>query len=160
MDKTYKYLGYFLLLLIPLIFAGFYKTYFQPFPNFKKDIDFYIHIHAAIAALWVAILIAQPFLIINEKKALHRKIGKLTYFIFSDSRWTVTDIVLVTGHLLQKENCQAHAVYDRICVGFTRANFWTHWPTPPGLERIINSKCSIWNYLYNTDQSHILRHEK
>ena len=82
MDKTYKYLGYFLLLLIPLIFAGFYKTYFQPFPNFKKDIDFYIHIHAAIAALWVAILIAQPFLIINEKKALHRKIGKLTYFIF------------------------------------------------------------------------------
>lgn len=82
MDKKYRYLGYFLLLLIPLIFAGFYKTYFQPFPDFEEDIDVYIHIHAAIATLWVVILIVQPFLIVNKKTALHKAVGKLTYFIF------------------------------------------------------------------------------
>ena len=82
MDKTYKYLGYFLLLLIPLTFAGFYKTYFEPFPNFGKNIDVYIHIHAVIASLWIAILIVQPFLIVNKKIALHRSVGKLSYVVF------------------------------------------------------------------------------
>ena len=82
MDRTYKYLGYFLLLLIPLTFAGFYKTYFEPFPNFGKNIDIYIHIHAVIASLWIAILIVQPFLIVNKKIALHRSVGKLSYVVF------------------------------------------------------------------------------
>ena len=82
MDRTYKYLGYFLLLLIPLTFAGFYKTYFEPFPNFGKNIDVYIHIHTVIASLWIAILIVQPFLIVNKKIALHRSIGKLSYVVF------------------------------------------------------------------------------
>ena len=82
MDRTYKYLGYFLLVLIPLIFAGFYKTYFQPFPNFGKNIDAFIHVHAFIATLWVSILIVQPFLIINKKISLHRKVGKLSYIVF------------------------------------------------------------------------------
>lgn len=82
MDRTYKYLGYFLMLLIPLIFAGFYKSYFQPFPNFTKKIDVWLHIHSVIATLWVAILIAQPFLITNKKVAWHRKIGKLSYIVF------------------------------------------------------------------------------
>lgn len=82
MDKSYKYLGYFLLLLIPLIFAGFYKTYIAPFPNFGENIDVYIHIHAIIASIWVAMLIVQPFLIVNKKKALHRSVGKLSYIIF------------------------------------------------------------------------------
>ena len=82
MDRTYKYLGYFLLLLIPLIFAGFYKTYFQPFPNFTKKIDVWLHLHSVIAALWVIILIAQPFLIVNKKVPWHRRIGKLSYIVF------------------------------------------------------------------------------
>ncbi len=82
MDRTYRYLGYFLLLLIPLTFAGFYKTYFEPFPNFGKNIDIYIHIHAVIASLWIAILIVQPFLIVNKKIALHRSVGKLSYVVF------------------------------------------------------------------------------
>ncbi len=39
MEKTYKYLGYFLLLLVPLTILAFFKTYFVQFPNFKEDID-------------------------------------------------------------------------------------------------------------------------
>ena len=82
MDRTYKYLGYFLLLLIPLIFAGFYRSYFQPFPNFGANITVFVHLHAFIASIWVLLLIVQPFLILNKKNALHRKVGKLSYFVF------------------------------------------------------------------------------
>ena len=82
MEKSYRYLGYFLLLLLPLIFAGFYKTYFIQFPDFDKITDQSIHIHALIAAIWVSILIAQPFLIASKKLSWHRIIGKVSYFIF------------------------------------------------------------------------------
>lgn len=82
MEKAYKYLGYFLLLLIPLTFFGFYKTYFVQFPNFEENINIFIHLHAFIASIWILLLIVQPLLIINRKNKLHRKIGKLSYFVF------------------------------------------------------------------------------
>ncbi len=82
MDKNYKYLGYFFLLLIPLIFAGFYKSYFQPFPNFGNKFDVYLHIHSIIATSWIVILIIQPFLIANKKNSWHRSVGKLSYVVF------------------------------------------------------------------------------
>lgn len=71
-----------MLILIPLIFAGFYKSYIGPFPNFPARIDVYIHIHAVIASVWILMLIIQPFLILNKKFALHRITGKLSYFVF------------------------------------------------------------------------------
>ena len=82
MEKSYRYLGYFFLLLIPLIFVGFYKTYIVQFPSFEKVKHTFIHIHAAIAVVWVTLIIVQPFLVVNKKMAWHRKLGKLSYFIF------------------------------------------------------------------------------
>lgn len=82
MEKAYKNLGYFLLLLIPLAFFGFYKTYFVQFPNFEDNITIFIHLHAFIASIWILLLILQPLLIRNRKNKLHRKIGKLSYIIF------------------------------------------------------------------------------
>lgn len=82
MEKSYKHLGYFLLLLIPLIFIGFYQTYWVQFPAFAKISDFTIHLHAIIAATWVIILIIQPFLIAYKKLDWHRMLGKISYFVF------------------------------------------------------------------------------
>ena len=82
MEKSYRYLGYFFLLLIPLAFAGFYKTYIVQFPTFENVKYTFIHIHAGIATLWVTLIIAQPFLVVNNKMAWHRRLGKLSYFIF------------------------------------------------------------------------------
>lgn len=82
MEKQYKYLGYFLLLFIPLIFAGFYRSYFQSFPQLNENITAFTHAHAFMASVWVLMLIVQPFLILNKKFALHRKIGKLSYVVF------------------------------------------------------------------------------
>jgi hypothetical protein len=82
MEKAYKNLGLLLLLLIPLTFLAFYKTYFVQFPNFEENITTFIHLHAIIASIWILLLIVQPLLIINKKNKLHRKIGKLSYIIF------------------------------------------------------------------------------
>lgn len=81
MDKKYRYLGYFFLLLIPLIYAGFYESYFQSFP-FAPNIHVFEHLHAFIASLWVLLLIVQPFLIVKNNRVLHRKLGKLSYILF------------------------------------------------------------------------------
>lgn len=48
MERTYKYLGYFFLLPIPLVFAGFYKIYIVQFTSFEKIKYNYIHVHAAL----------------------------------------------------------------------------------------------------------------
>ena len=82
MEKAYRNLGYFLLLLIPLTFFGFYKSYFVQFPDFEENINAYIHFHALIASIWILLLIVQPLLILNGKYKLHRKVGKLSFVIF------------------------------------------------------------------------------
>ena len=82
MEKSYRNLGYFFLLLIPLIFAGFSNTYIVQFPTFEKVKHTFIHVHAGIATAWVTLIIVQPFLIVNKKLAWHRQLGKLSYLIF------------------------------------------------------------------------------
>ena len=82
MEKSYKHLGYFFMIMIPLIVAAFFKTYIVKFPNFGANYDNFIHVHAFFASLWVLTLIVQPFLIINKKMAWHRIVGKASYVIF------------------------------------------------------------------------------
>jgi len=82
MEKKYKYLGYILLVLIPLTFAGFFKTYIGQFPNFEEKIDSFIHLHAFIATIWILLIIVQPVLILKRKNTVHRKIGRLSYIVF------------------------------------------------------------------------------
>jgi hypothetical protein len=82
LKKTYKYLGYILVLLIPITFLAFYKTYFVQFPNFKENITTYTHLHAFISTMWILILILQPILIEKGKWKIHMVIGKITYVLF------------------------------------------------------------------------------
>ena len=82
MEKSYKNLGYILILLVPLTFLAFFKTYFNQFPTFEENITSYIHLHAAIASIWILMLIVQPILIRNRKNHLHKKIGKISYIVF------------------------------------------------------------------------------
>ena len=82
MEKAYKYLGYFLFLLIPLTFLGFYNTYFKQFPDFAENIDTFIHLHAIIASAWIVMLIVQPVFIANRKNNLHKQVGKVSYLVF------------------------------------------------------------------------------
>lgn len=82
MEKAYKYLPYFFLLLIPITLAAFYPTYLIQFPNFSERNGGFTHVHGIISAVWLAMLIAQPFLIGGKNFELHRKIGRLSYAVF------------------------------------------------------------------------------
>jgi len=82
MERKYKYLGYVMILFLPLVFIAFYKSYFEHFPKFSSRIQVFDHVHAIIASTWMLLLIVQPILISKRKYELHRKIGRLSYFLF------------------------------------------------------------------------------
>jgi len=82
MEKKYRYLGYFMMLLIPLVFLGFYFTYFKSIPSFPENIDIYDHLHAALASAWILLLIVQPLLASRRKYEWHRKLGRFSYILF------------------------------------------------------------------------------
>jgi hypothetical protein len=81
MEIGYKNLGYFFLILLGLVFLGFFKTYFGLFPRFNAETTPVVHFHFFVQFLWVCILITQPLLIRHEKFKIHRLIGKLTYVL-------------------------------------------------------------------------------
>ena len=67
MKKTYNVyynLGYWFLLLIVLVIGGFYTSYFQVFFEPTHPL---IHLHFTLMAIWIAMLIVQPFLIKYKK---------------------------------------------------------------------------------------------
>jgi len=70
-------LAWLLLLLIPLTFWGFYPSYFAKL----FSVQLVYHAHAFFMILWVAMAIAQPFLIRQKKTKLHKAIGKASYLI-------------------------------------------------------------------------------
>jgi hypothetical protein len=81
MEKGYRNLGYFFLILIIFVFLGFYKTYFGLAPVFNAATTPVVHFHAFVLSIWVSIIIAQPLLIRYRKYKIHRLIGKTTYVI-------------------------------------------------------------------------------
>jgi hypothetical protein len=82
LERTYKNLGFLLLLFIPLTILAFYKTYFIHFPGFENEASYFIHLHALIASIWILMLITQPLLIRYKKNKWHKQIGKLSYILF------------------------------------------------------------------------------
>ena len=87
----YKNLGYWFILLIVCVFAGFYTTYFSRFFEPTANI---IHIHFVLMALWIMMLIAQPFLIKFKKLSWHRLLGKVSYLL--------VPLVLITTWLVTR----------------------------------------------------------
>jgi hypothetical protein len=76
-------------LLILLVLAGFYSSYFLVF---FQPAPLIIDIHFTLMTLWIAMLIVQPFLIKYKKVAIHRRLGKLSYVL--------VPLVLVSGFLM------------------------------------------------------------
>lgn len=92
MQKSYTFYhntGFWFLLLIPLVALGFYPTYFSVF---LKPTPTLVHFHFTLMAIWIVILMLQPFLYRYNKLALHRTVGKLTYVL--------VPMLLVTAFLM------------------------------------------------------------
>ena len=90
-------LAWFLVLLIPLTFFGFYPSYFS---ILLLPMDGIYHLHAFSMALWIAMAILQPFLIQQKKIAAHKLIGKISYGIMP--------LVFVTGYLVIRHTYYAN----------------------------------------------------
>jgi hypothetical protein len=80
MEKAYRNISYFFLLIFVVAILGFYQTYFGLFPRFRGVPDI-AHLHALGFLLWFALLIIQPLLIRYNQLALHRSLGKFSYFL-------------------------------------------------------------------------------
>lgn len=68
--------GYWFLALLLAAGFAFWPHYLS---RFEEDIDSYTHFHAAVPTAWCLLLIVQPFLIRTGRRALHRRLGALSY---------------------------------------------------------------------------------
>lgn len=89
-DKVlFPSITWWLLLLVPFVFFGFYPSYFS---KLLSPMDSIFHVHAFFMGLWVTLAIVQPFLIHKKKIRMHRRLGKLSYLVMP--------LVLVTGYMV------------------------------------------------------------
>ncbi len=102
-------LAWFLLLLIPLTFLGFYPTYFSILLSPMNSV---YHLHAFFMVLWIVMAIVQPFLIHQNKIVAHKLIGKISY--------GVMPLVFITGYLVIRHTYYANL--DRYTEKVTTGN--------------------------------------
>lgn len=131
MEKKYKTIVTFFIATMLISIAGFYKSYFQFFPYFE-NIALFTHIHFLIFLSWFAILISQPILIKQNKYALHRKVGRFSYFlapimvlsIFVMVKLSVTNNLSVSKEQVAIASAGAilDAVFFSILYGVSMAN--------------------------------------
>ena len=64
--------------LFALALPAFWPTYLsKPF----APVDRYTHVHAALGAVWLSLLVAQALLIVARKRPVHRGLGRLSYVV-------------------------------------------------------------------------------
>ena len=103
--NVYHNLGYWFALLVVLIVPAFYSTYFNTL--FAGHLPI-IHIHFVLMTLWIAMLIAQPFLVKFKKVSVHRMLGKISYVL--------VPLVLISGFLMIRMS-----YYRYLQIGYSKA---------------------------------------
>ena len=87
MEKIYKNISLFFVLVFIILIWGFYKSYIIYFPTFEggffggSSYNYIHHTHGALMLTWILFLIIQPILIKRQLHNIHRTIGKVSYFI-------------------------------------------------------------------------------
>lgn len=85
----YRNIGYLFAVLLLLTLAGFFPSYLAHAPRFAQvSRAAIVHFHAAAALAWWLLLIAQPFLMRQGRRDLHRILGwaslaALALFVFA-----------------------------------------------------------------------------
>ena len=101
----YQNLGYWFLLIVVMVVAGFYETYFITFP---EPSNLMIHLHFVAMCLWIVLLIVQPFLIKYKKRRLHRTLGKVSYVVVPLVLFTTFMIALNRYNIIIGERTTAN----------------------------------------------------
>lgn len=61
------------------LFAAALLAFWPPYLSRLGDAELAAHVHAVLMTGWIALLVAQPQLVARERRALHRRLGRLSY---------------------------------------------------------------------------------
>lgn len=120
MEKIYKNSHYLFIAVLLMAIAGFWRSYFGKIPSFN-GVSGLMHFHAVMVLSWLGVLIAQPILILNKKIELHRKIGRISYFVVS---MLVLSIILLMRLSFIKNTLPASPDIDLRLVGIANLTFF------------------------------------
>ncbi|MGB9431122.1 MAG: hypothetical protein WBQ89_02670 [Candidatus Acidiferrum sp.] len=81
MERSYRNLGYVLLVLLPIFVAGFWIPYFSEIPHFDETITMAVHVHAASLFCFLLLLIVQPLAIRYRAISTHRILGRFSNIV-------------------------------------------------------------------------------
>jgi hypothetical protein len=79
--KPYRNVWLYLALLIPATLLAFWKTYSSGVTFSGRSATPVVHVHAALTALWVLMLIGQAWLVRTKRFRLHRWVGRSSFLI-------------------------------------------------------------------------------
>lgn len=80
MERKTNILLFFFAAVALITLFGFFKSYLKYLPEFSRFPPV-VHIHFLAFSAWLTLLILQSLLIKQKKTHLHRKVGKLSYFL-------------------------------------------------------------------------------
>jgi hypothetical protein len=83
MERAYRYLGFFLLALLPIFIVGFWIPYLSEIPVFEPSITPSVHVHAILLFTWIGLLVFQPLAIRYRAFAAHRLVGRASYLVMA-----------------------------------------------------------------------------
>ena len=86
-----------MILMFIIVHIGFHATYLKHIPEFT-GFSWVHHIHGALMASWVFLLVLQPILIYKRKYTVHHFLGRLTYLIAL--------LIVFSMFLIAKQNYQ------------------------------------------------------
>ncbi len=96
MERSYRNLGFVLLVLLPIFIAGFWIPYLSEIPHFDQSITTAVHIHAVLLFTFLMLLIVQPLAIRYKAFASHRALGKFSNVL-------IPFALIFSGAMLWKE---------------------------------------------------------
>jgi hypothetical protein len=70
--------AWYLMILIPLTFVGFYPSYFA---KLLTPLPAIFHIHTFFMVAWIGLGLTQPILIHQNKIEMHRRLGKISFVL-------------------------------------------------------------------------------
>ena len=88
--------------LLVIAFVAFWPTYFAPGLSTSS---FYVHFHAVTAALWMLLLVVQPFLIRRYRFDTHRAVGRVSYLLVP---LLLISMVLLANYRLRSVPAEAY----------------------------------------------------
>ena len=110
MERQYKNISWFFLIIFVVVITGFFMSYFGLFPDFK-EVDQTMHFHGIVLVLWFGLLIIQPVLIRKKRIKLHRLLGKFSYILVPV---IIYSMVLITKHMCIREESTTMTEKERL----------------------------------------------